>query len=164
MVGGAATPAPVTVIAVKPGAPLLDGPPKARATSGSSSVDLTSGSFVWNGVQGDALHVITNSERLSASPGATIVVVNPARLVLLSADAGFVPATDRPNTAVAGVLEWPYGAFTRAGVAMIVGDEVRMTAPQAPGEYVGSLFLKYAAVGGDAVASQVYYHFLLDVR
>jgi hypothetical protein len=154
---------PVTVIAITPGAPLPQRPPTAHATAGSSSIDLTRGSFIWNGVQADAVRIITSTNRLLASPGATIVVPNPAPLPLAAVAAGFVPATDRPTTTEAGMLEWPYGAFTRAGVATLAGEEAHLTAPEVPGTYVGTLFLQYVA-DANGVASQAYYHFLLDVR
>lgn len=148
--------AAVTVTANTPSLP--DRPPAARAIAGSSSIELTRGSFVWNGVQADAFRVTTSTDRLTTSAGATIVVPNPAPLPLASADAGFVAATDQPRTTEAGRLEWPYGAFTRAGIATIAGDEVRITAPADPGTYVGTVILRYDA------ASQAYYHFLLDVN
>jgi hypothetical protein len=154
---------PVTVVAITPGASLPVRPPTARATAGSSSIDLTRGSFIWNGVQADAVHVITSTNRLIASPGATIVVPNPAPLPLATVAAGFVPATDRPTTTEAGMLEWPYGAFTRDGVATLTGEEADLTAPTEPGTYVGTLLLQYIA-DASGVAPQAYYHFLLEVQ
>jgi hypothetical protein len=123
---------------------------------------MTRGSFVWDGVQADAVRVVTTTDRLAASPGATIVVPNPTSRALTSADAGFVPATDQPVTTEAGRLEWPYGAFTRAGIAEIAVDEVHITAPAGAGTYVGTVLLRFVDDGG--VTSQAYYHFLLDVR
>lgn len=152
----------VTVVAITPGAALPDRPPAARAISGSSSIELTSGSFVWNGIQADAFRVTTSTDRLTASPGATITVPNPAPLPLAGADAGFVAAIDQPRTTETGRLEWPYSAFTRAGIATIAGDEIRITAPTDPGTYVGTVILRYDDAAG--AASQAYYHFLLDVN
>lgn len=124
---------------------------------------MTRGSFVWDGVQADAVRVVTTTDRLTAAPGATIVVPNPAPLALTSADAGFVPATDQPVTTEAGRLEWPYGAFTRAGIAAVVGDEAHLTAPTQAGTYVGTVLLRFTDASGGGT-SQAYYHFLLDVR
>jgi hypothetical protein len=156
-----ATPQALTIVPIAPGTPPIPGAPPATMSAHGEAVGLVAGSFFWENVQADAFRVVTPAESFAVASGELLAVdaVTPGRTVVeggvatVLATAAPVPLDDG-----SGRVEWPFGPTYLAAGSQIAATGLRFNAPQAPGRYVASIFLKYDN------GWQVYYAGLIEVR